>query len=398
MNTFPVMLILEGRLAAVIGGGAVGLRKARALREAGCRVRLVSPVAVSDELDEGVEVICAPYAPEHLDEVDLVFACTSSSETNDQIARDARQKRIWVNAADQPAACDFYMPATVRRDHVVLAIGTGGASPGLVQHLKRRAKDILPDQVGPFAALLDEIRKQLKADLPDEPHRRLQIMNTLSDETALDAFTAHGPKAIRDALADLLAGKTVAFQPAKSPKGSTPKALFLRMLLMAAVLATSAWALAHATRSPKLLHKGHILAALHAAGGILFAALVALNYLRTERRLRTHALALFDQKSASLETLHHWIRRGFVFAATALSVSLPLGLIYAHQIGIKQWMANTLAQPKFLAAFVVWGLYLFAVALAVRPKFRGRQCAQLALAGFTLTLFLLLASWLSANH
>ena len=47
---------------------------------------------------------------------------------------------------------------------------------------------------------------------------------------------------------------------------------------------------------------------------------------------------------------------------------------------------------------MVWGLYLFATILTYRRRFRARQCALLALAGFLLTLLTLLASWLSTTH
>src|SRR5919108_5402864 len=39
---YPAILVLEGRLAVVIGGGGVGERKVRTLRDAGAKVRVVS--------------------------------------------------------------------------------------------------------------------------------------------------------------------------------------------------------------------------------------------------------------------------------------------------------------------------------------------------------------------
>ena len=42
MNTYPINLDLTDRLATVIGGGAVGCRKAQGLLDAGARVRLVT--------------------------------------------------------------------------------------------------------------------------------------------------------------------------------------------------------------------------------------------------------------------------------------------------------------------------------------------------------------------
>ncbi|RPI64085.1 MAG: uroporphyrinogen-III C-methyltransferase, partial [Planctomycetaceae bacterium] len=42
MNLLPIMLNLAGRRVVVVGGGAVGLRKARALLDAGAAVTLVT--------------------------------------------------------------------------------------------------------------------------------------------------------------------------------------------------------------------------------------------------------------------------------------------------------------------------------------------------------------------
>ena len=45
---YPVVLDLSGRAAVVVGGGVVALRKARALADAGARVRVVAPQILTE--------------------------------------------------------------------------------------------------------------------------------------------------------------------------------------------------------------------------------------------------------------------------------------------------------------------------------------------------------------
>jgi len=205
MRTYPIMLDLRGRLAVVVGGGRVGLRKAQSLRDAGARVRLVSPqVAAEADLD-GIDLLSEAYRANVLAGAALVFACTDDVELNRQVARDARQIGALVNVADTPAECDFYLAATLRDGDVVVAVGSGGAAPALAAWLKRRIADRLPERLGAFAAVLEELRTQLKAKVPDGS-RRMELMRQLVSDGTHEAFLQDGPEAVRARLLRLLEG------------------------------------------------------------------------------------------------------------------------------------------------------------------------------------------------
>ena len=88
MKAYPILLNLSGKLATVIGGGAVGKRRAEMLLACGARVRLVDPNA--EATLQGAESLAEEYQSRHLDGAQLVFACTDDRETNARIARDAR--------------------------------------------------------------------------------------------------------------------------------------------------------------------------------------------------------------------------------------------------------------------------------------------------------------------
>ena len=201
MQTYPIMLKVRGRPAVVVGGGEVGVRKARSLRRAGAEVKLICQGA-APAVPEGVEVISSSYRPELLKGALLVFACTDDPRRNAAIAADARRLGALVNVADQAEDCDFFLPAAASDGEVIVAVGTGGAAPALAARLRDAMARSLPDRVGEFAALLGELRETLKTDLPD-PARRGKINRRLAEDAAYQAFLRGGPQAVRTILKDL---------------------------------------------------------------------------------------------------------------------------------------------------------------------------------------------------
>lgn len=197
------MLVLTGEQTVVVGGGAVALRKVRSLTDAGAKVRIVAKdLAASADLGE-VEVIRGGYEADMLAGAKLVFACTDDAALNAQIAADARAIGAIVNCVDQPEDCDFFVPAIVSDEDVIVAIGTGGASPALARQLKRCIADALPDKVGAFAAALLRLRERVKAEV-DDLARRGEILKALSQPDNYDAFCRGGEQALAEALDKLL--------------------------------------------------------------------------------------------------------------------------------------------------------------------------------------------------
>ena len=122
---FPLFIDLHGREAAVIGGGAVGLRRAEVLCRFGACVTVIAP-ELARELD-GVRHNPRAYQTGDLTGMSLAVAATDSREVNAAAGREARQLGIPFNRSDCPGDCDFFFPAICEGGGLVAGVVGDGS-------------------------------------------------------------------------------------------------------------------------------------------------------------------------------------------------------------------------------------------------------------------------------
>ncbi len=185
---YPVNLNIAGRLCAVIGGGRVAERKIGGIRAGDGRVRLVSPEArpaLQALASAGIiEWRRKGYDREDLHGAFLVFAATDQPEVQETIVGDARAAGLLVNVADNPAACDFHLPALVRRGDLVLTVSTGGRSPAVSALVRRRLDREYGEEYGRMTALMAAVRTRLLAVDTDQNHRGQALRHLLHADMA----------------------------------------------------------------------------------------------------------------------------------------------------------------------------------------------------------------------
>ncbi len=78
------------------------------------------------------------------------------------MAAEGRERGIWVNAADEPARCDFILPAVIRRGRLVVAVSTGGASPAAARAIREELEGYLTEDHAMLVELAADAREDLR--------------------------------------------------------------------------------------------------------------------------------------------------------------------------------------------------------------------------------------------
>ena len=196
MAKYPIFLELGNRRAVVVGGGAVAVRKAQALLAAGARL-----VVVSKDVDDALSALCrganaeiikSGYSKNYIAEAVLVIAATSDEQLNKQIYKDCQELEILCNVVDSPELCDFTVPAVVKRGDLQIAIGTEGHCPAYAGHLRKKLEQSITLQHGEFLAELEDLRKRIIEDIPDQTERKV-LLGKLVDDESFEYFIENGP-------------------------------------------------------------------------------------------------------------------------------------------------------------------------------------------------------------
>ncbi len=128
---FPLHLSLAGRRVVVVGGGPVAARKVAGCVAAGADVLVVAPYACEQIVaDAGAGLLTwveRDYQHGDLADAWLAFAATGDRATDEAVEADATAQRTFCVRADDATAGSARTPATLRRDDLVIGVGTAGA-------------------------------------------------------------------------------------------------------------------------------------------------------------------------------------------------------------------------------------------------------------------------------
>ena len=183
---YPVYLNIRNKRVVVIGGGEVAERKVESLLGTGASITLISP-EITPQLDllakeNRIEVHRRAYAPGDCHGAALVFSATDDAGVSAAVFEEATKAGALVNTADQPALCDFIMPAVVRRGDIAIAISTGGTSPGLAAQLRREIAKIIGPEYAKLGELLSQARLEIRRRIPDARQRKAMHYRILTSD------------------------------------------------------------------------------------------------------------------------------------------------------------------------------------------------------------------------
>jgi uroporphyrin-III C-methyltransferase / precorrin-2 dehydrogenase / sirohydrochlorin ferrochelatase len=177
MRFLPVFLDLQAGPILLVGAGELARAKLRLLLAAGARIRWfatggdhdVSGLEADDvariELERGDPLVADLHGV-------IAILCAGAGDIGAAMSARAKAVGLPVNVMDDLSHSTFIFPAIVDRGDVVVAVGTGGASPVVARRVRERIEAALPARIGDLAGFIGRWRKPIHGRIPEFPLRR----------------------------------------------------------------------------------------------------------------------------------------------------------------------------------------------------------------------------------
>jgi siroheme synthase-like protein len=176
---FPVFLKLAGRKVVLVGGGRVAASKLEGLLTCEARVTVVAPEVCCEVDRPGVAVVRRRFTTEDLDGAWLVVAA-ATADVNREVAAAAEERRVFVNAVDDPDRATAYAGGVFRKGALTVAVSTGGEAPALAGLFQEGLEALVPDDVEAWLQVAIAVRQRQKETGVALSDRRLQLLDALN--------------------------------------------------------------------------------------------------------------------------------------------------------------------------------------------------------------------------
>jgi len=207
MRYYPVNLDIKDRKCLVVGGGDVGTRKVMTLLECMASVTVVSTEASEKLLklagSDMITLIKRSYIESDLEGMFLVICATDDEELNRQVSEDAGKFNMLCNIADRPEACNFILPALVKRGDLVIAVSTSGKSPAFAKKIRKDLEKQYGVEYADFLKLMGAIRKKLLRN-SHEPEVHKPLFEKLINKDIVQLIKNNNADKINSVLFDVL--------------------------------------------------------------------------------------------------------------------------------------------------------------------------------------------------
>jgi len=176
---YPVFLKLTGRRVLLVGGGQVAAGKLAGLLADGAHVTVVAPEVRPELRQPSVTIAQRTFEPADLDGVWYVVAA-APPEINKAVLEAAEERRVFVNAVDDPSHASAYAGSVVRRAGVTIAFSTDGRAPALAGLLREALDAWLPADLDTWMVASDAARRQWKQSRVPMEERRPMLLEALN--------------------------------------------------------------------------------------------------------------------------------------------------------------------------------------------------------------------------
>jgi uroporphyrin-III C-methyltransferase / precorrin-2 dehydrogenase / sirohydrochlorin ferrochelatase len=177
MRFLPVFLDMQTGPILLVGGGELARAKLRLLLAASARVRWFATDGLFDvsglDAADAARIERAQGDPLTADLAGVIaILCAGAGDIGPAMSARAKAVGLPVNVMDDLQHSTFIFPAIVDRGDVVVAIGTGGASPVVARRVRERIEAMLPARIGDLATFIGRWRKSIHGRIAEFPLRR----------------------------------------------------------------------------------------------------------------------------------------------------------------------------------------------------------------------------------
>src|SRR6202453_1307029 len=177
MRFLPVFLDLQTGPVLLVGAGDLARTKLRLLAAAGARIRWFATDGRHDvaglEPADAARIEFAEGDPLAADLAGVIaIVCAGAGDIGIAMSLRAKAVGLPVNVMADLTHSTFIFPAIVDRGDVVVAVGTGGASPVVARRVREQIEAILPARIGDLAGFIGRWRKQIHDRIAEMPLRR----------------------------------------------------------------------------------------------------------------------------------------------------------------------------------------------------------------------------------
>ena len=130
---FPIFIDLKDKPVLIVGGGKIGGRRAKILKDFGADVTVIDPLF-------GLK---REFSDEDIKDKFLVLACTDNSKLNAHIAKICRERNIFVSRADSAEDSTFFFPALCESMDICVGLVSSGDKHTLVKETAEKIRRIL---------------------------------------------------------------------------------------------------------------------------------------------------------------------------------------------------------------------------------------------------------------
>jgi precorrin-2 dehydrogenase/sirohydrochlorin ferrochelatase len=181
MSYFPAFLKLEDQKILIVGGGNIAYEKLVHLLDFTCNISVIA-LEFSELMLERMDQVNISYEQRayeagDIKEYAIVIVAVDDIPLQAEIFQESKQYKCLCNAVDSVEYCDFIFPSYVKKDDLIVAISTSGASPAVAKHLRRYLQSLIPEGISEF---LQEMRA-LRSSLP-KGKERMKMLDAKAEE------------------------------------------------------------------------------------------------------------------------------------------------------------------------------------------------------------------------